>query len=113
MNHETAKSLRQTLANELIDAVRGVLEFERLNSVISGPYDRLLNAYNAVIREANRAKHAARVSDPLDEEQLAQALFETQDERLHGGVDGLGLGSHEADAAAIAAAYARRVRREP
>lgn len=37
-------------------------------------------------------------------EALAAALFQTQDERLHGGADGLGLGSHEADAGAILAA---------
>ena len=35
---------------------------------------------------------------------LAAALFETQHERLHGGADGMGLGSHEADADAILAA---------
>lgn len=46
---------RETLAQELLDAVRGVLEFERVNSVIAGPYDRLRIAYNAVIREADHA----------------------------------------------------------
>ena len=43
----------------------------------------------------------------IDVERLAEALFRTQDERLHGGADGLGLGSHEADAAAIVAEYNR------
>jgi len=43
----------------------------------------------------------------LDVERLAEALFRTVHERVRGGADGLGLGSHEADAACIAAEYAR------
>lgn len=41
----------------------------------------------------------------IDREWLAEALFDTQHERLYGGADGFGLGSHDADAGAIIAAY--------
>jgi hypothetical protein len=54
--------------------------------------------------ERDPARARAVVAALLTEEVLAQALFATMHERLRGGADGLGLGSHEADAAAILAA---------
>jgi hypothetical protein len=65
--------------------------------------DSLIDAILPYLRRADRSG----TDDGLDVERLAEALFRTQEERLHGGADGLGLGTHEADAGAIAAEYAR------